>query len=164
MKTVSWVFRMQSLAAQSNFDCVHTRGSKHWRLFCPKHTCGVQTGLASLPSLLSSGFFPRSKREVSLDYGEGARAGETNRQWSTKAFHHFSLWAINNPHVHAVPGLQEGSFFGFHYSYGQTIRSRLLKQTVPTASSPSTACRSFCLYLWFESGHCFNFFFSFTSL
>jgi len=42
-----------------------------------------------------------------------ARAGETNGQWSTKVFHHFSLKAINNPHVHADPGIQAGSFCGF---------------------------------------------------
>lgn len=116
---------------------VCTRGSKHRGHFCSNNLCGVQTDLASLLCLLSSGLLSMLKRNMS-DYGEGPRGGETTGQWNTKASHHFSLWSINNPCVNIVSGLQESNFFGFHYPDGQMTISRLLNQTLPAEPSSHT--------------------------
>lgn len=48
------------------FGCtVQLWGSKHRRHFCSDQPCGVQTGLASLLCLLSSGLLSMLKREMS---------------------------------------------------------------------------------------------------
>lgn len=138
---------------------VCSRGSKQGRFFCSNHLCGVQTGLAPLLCLLSSGLLSVLKRNMSY-YEKGQ--GETTGQWSPKASHHFSLWSINNPCVHVVSGLQESSSLASitqmdKWQYpGYKIKLCLQHHLL--------ILLSFCLHLGFESEHYFNFFFSFTTL